>query len=85
MPSLIWLYLNFRHFSYLETAIDRLGTVDYAVRTSPGLDLKIMARTPMALLSQMKECMAQHRRNREEGGGGESLLGYATQRFSDRS
>jgi hypothetical protein len=23
VSSLIWLYLNFRHFSYLETAIDR--------------------------------------------------------------
>ena len=33
VPSLIWLYLNFRHFSYLETAIDRWTLGDaYLVR-----------------------------------------------------
>jgi exopolysaccharide production protein ExoY len=58
--------------------------VDYAKRMSPWLDLRIMGRTPMALLRQMGECMAQHRRNRQ-GTSGDPMLGYGTQRLSDRS
>lgn len=58
--------------------------VDYVTRISPSLDFKIIARTPMALARQMAECMAQHRRNRL-GEAAEPVLGYATQRLSDRS
>lgn len=58
--------------------------LDYAKRMSPALDLRIMGRTPMALLRQMGECMAQQRRNRQ-GTRGDSMLGYGTQRLSDRS
>lgn len=58
--------------------------VDYVRGMSPGLDLRIIARTPMALVRQMAECMAQHRRSRQEEAA-EPVLGYATQRLSDRS
>ena len=63
--------------------------VDYAGRMSLGLDLRIILRTPMALLREMGECMAHHRRGRGVGlradSPGNALLGYATQRLSDRS
>ena len=58
--------------------------LDYARKMSPWLDLKIMARTPMALLSQMGECMKQHRKARRVNSG-DPVLGYSTQRLTDRS
>jgi exopolysaccharide production protein ExoY len=57
---------------------------DYVREMSPGLDLRIIARTPMALARQMAECMAQHRRSRQEDAA-EPVLGYTPQRLSDRS
>lgn len=57
---------------------------DYARLASPLLDLKIMLRTPMALLRQMGECLSHHRK-RAGSTSSEPLLGYATQRLGDRS
>jgi lipopolysaccharide/colanic/teichoic acid biosynthesis glycosyltransferase len=57
---------------------------DYARLASPLLDLKIMLRTPMALLRQMGECLSHHRK-RAGATVSEPLLGYATQRLGDRS
>lgn len=59
--------------------------VDYVRRISPWLDLQIMARTPMALLRQMGECMRQHRQARRMVSSSDPLLGYSTQRLTDRS
>jgi lipopolysaccharide/colanic/teichoic acid biosynthesis glycosyltransferase len=58
--------------------------VSYTRKMSPWLDLKILCQTPMALLRQMGECMAHHRRNRRESPAVAPMLGYATQRLSDR-
>lgn len=58
----------------------------YVRRMSPGLDLKIMGRTPMALLRQMKECFVHQRRGREERCENHNpVIAYATQRLGDRS
>jgi len=57
---------------------------EYAGRSSPLFDVKIILRTPMALLAQMGECLA-HRRRRRTATPQDSLLGYATQRLGDRS
>lgn len=58
--------------------------LDYARNMSPGLDLRIMARTPMALLRQMGECMRQHQLSRRIASS-DPVLGYTTQRLTDRS
>jgi lipopolysaccharide/colanic/teichoic acid biosynthesis glycosyltransferase len=62
--------------------------IDYVRNMSPGLDLRIILRTPMALLRQMGDCMAHHRRGRRmrrrASATTDALLGYATQRLSDR-
>ncbi len=58
--------------------------LDYVRRMSPSADLQIMARTPMALLRQMGDCMRQHRVVRQSRRT-EPMLGYATQRLTDGS
>lgn len=58
--------------------------VDYVRGMSPRLDLRIIARTPMALARQMAECMAQHRKSQQVQAV-DPVIGYATQRLSDRS
>jgi lipopolysaccharide/colanic/teichoic acid biosynthesis glycosyltransferase len=69
-----------------STTFKEMNAMDaeYARRVSPLLDLKIMIRTPMALLRQMGECLA-HRRKRPVANPAGALLGYATQRLGDRS
>lgn len=57
---------------------------DYASRASLLFDVMIILRTPMALLSQMRECLARHRARRVVASK-DALLGYATQRLGDRS
>jgi lipopolysaccharide/colanic/teichoic acid biosynthesis glycosyltransferase len=61
-----------------------LMDLDYVRRMSPLADLAIIARTPVALFRQMKECMRQHRLARPASTG-EPVLGYSTQRLTDRS
>lgn len=56
----------------------------YVRSMSPLTDIAIMARTPMALLRQMGECM-RHRKQERESRRVEPMLGYATQRLTDRS
>lgn len=58
--------------------------LDYVRRLSPSADLWIMARTPMALLRQMGECMRQQKLARPSRRT-EPVLGYATQRLTDGS
>jgi lipopolysaccharide/colanic/teichoic acid biosynthesis glycosyltransferase len=83
LPGLtgLWQVNGKNHTTFKEmNAMD----ADYARLASPLLDLKIMLRTPMALLRQMGECLS-HRRKRAGAGASEPLLGYATQRLGDRS
>lgn len=56
----------------------------YAGRFSPLFDVRIILRTPLALLAQMGQCLA-HRRRRRTVTREAALLGYATQRLGDRS
>ncbi len=58
--------------------------LEYARNLSPSLDLKIMARTPLALLRQVGECMQEHRYVRQVSSC-DSVIGYTTQRLTERS
>lgn len=58
--------------------------LEYARKMSPALDLRIMGRTPLALLRQMGECMREHRLLRQASSG-DPVLGYTTQRLTERS
>lgn len=69
-----------------QTTFKEMNAMDaeYARLASPLFDLKIMVRTPMALLRQMGECLAHHRK-RARVKAAEPMLGYATRRLGDRS
>ncbi len=58
--------------------------LEYARKMSPAQDLGILARTPLALLWQMGECMREHRLVRQASSG-DPVLGYTTQRLTERS
>jgi lipopolysaccharide/colanic/teichoic acid biosynthesis glycosyltransferase len=87
LPGLtgLWQVNGKNHTTFSEmNAMD----LDYALKSSLWLDLRIVLRTPMALLRQMGECLAHRRRNRkprQAASEGEAMLGYATQRLGDRS
>ena len=62
--------------------------LDYALKSSLWLDLRIVLRTPMALMRQMGECLAHRRRSRKPRqtmADGDAMFAYATQRLGDRS
>jgi lipopolysaccharide/colanic/teichoic acid biosynthesis glycosyltransferase len=67
---------TFREMAALDVA--------YARRSSPGLDLSVILRTPMALLREMKHCF----RRRFLASGADPadgpVFGYGRQRFGDR-
>jgi lipopolysaccharide/colanic/teichoic acid biosynthesis glycosyltransferase len=87
LPGLTgWWQVNGKN----RTTFKQMSAMDvaYARSVSPDLDLRIIARTPMALLRQMADCLAYHRRGRRlrrrAATPADALLGYATQRLSDR-
>lgn len=58
--------------------------LEYSQKMSPVLDLRIIGRTPLALVRQMGECMREHR-NVRQASSGDPVLGYSTQRLTKGS
>ncbi|MCW1922887.1 sugar transferase [Luteolibacter arcticus] len=68
---------TFREMAALDVA--------YARRSSLGLDLIVIFRTPMALLGEMKQCFQRRFLTSDAEPAEEPMLSYARQRFGDRS